>query len=189
MSVDLSDYTDVLRREISPPGSTVFAGVGDDVLTGYLSDALWEARLDGFVTGYKADPDGIVTPEDDNAPDITRDLIALLVIYAGIRILRNQILNTNTRFVAKAGPVEYETENSATMLVEMLKQLKSIKDRLLFQEQGYGMTTVQLVDGYTVRQFEPASYAGFVGTLLAEQFGSVLLDSYTPSGDYGGYVI
>lgn len=143
MAVDLSEYVDVLRREITPPGGV--SPLTDDQLTGYLADALWEARLDGFLSDYSADPDGVVTP------DISRDLIALLVVYAGIKILRNQILNTNTAFKAKAGPVEFETENSATMLVEMLRQLKAVKDRLLDAENSYGMTTVQLVDGFTVR--------------------------------------
>lgn len=158
MAVDLSDFVAALRREITPPGSDLFAGVGDEVFTGYLADAFWEARLDGFLSSWSADDDGIVVPVAPNTTDLPRDQIAAIIIYAGVRVLRNQILNTQTAFRAQAGPVEYEVQNSAQMLVEMLKQLKAVKDRLIDSVgSGIETTTTAYIDAYATRLGLPAT--------------------------------
>lgn len=160
MAVDLSDYVDSLRREITPLGSDIFSTVNATALTGYLSDAFWEARLDGFMTNYVADEDGVVTPTSGTT-DLDRRYVALVVLYAGIKILRNRILNMNTSFRAKAGPVEFEQQNSATMLAEMLKQLRATKDRILEElDDAEAMTTVLYLDAFSVRLFDGSSYWG-----------------------------
>lgn len=158
MAVDLTDYAPTLRREISPLGSDLFASIGDSELGLHLADAFWEARLDGFLAGYTADEDGVVEPAATGA-DLTPAGVALIVLYAGIRILRNRILNMNTGFRAKAGPVEFEQQNSATMLAEMLKQLRDRKNQLLERAEVVG-TDVVLIDAYSVRLLNPASYGG-----------------------------
>lgn len=159
MAVDLSDYVDSLKREVVPLGSTLFSAVTLTQWTAYLTDAFWEARLDGFMTGYAADEDGIVTNDTIGGDDLDRRFVALIVLYAGIRVLRNRILNTNTGFRAKAGPVEFEQQNSATMLAEMLKQLRTTKDRIL-EELDSDMTSTLVLDALSVRMFEPPSYWG-----------------------------
>ena len=128
MPLDLSDYVESLQREVIPPGSSLFANVDDAAWIGYLADAFWEARLDGFLTGYSADDDGLVTRIVDTVPeDMPRQYVSLVILYAGIRVLRNKILNTNTGFRAKAGTVEYETQSGASVLSEMLRQLAAMK--------------------------------------------------------------
>ena len=169
MSVDLSDYVDSLKREVSPPGSDVFAGVGDDVFAGYLADAFWEVRLDGFVEPYSADPDGIVTPLSDSGPDIGREDIALVILYAGIKIIRNRLLSTQTRLTAKAGPVEFTTENSANLLTEMLKELSNIKNRLLYLKTYNQDVTV--LDAFSARSVSGPSYAGYLYDFYAGAIG------------------
>lgn len=159
MAVDLSEYIDSLKREVIPVGSTMFSDIGSDVWTGHLSDAFWEARLDGFLTGYVADEDGLVTNEA-GATDLDRRYVALIVLYAGIRVLRNRILNMNTGFRAKAGPVEFEQQNSATMLAEMLKQLRATKDRIIEELDQSDVTSVLYLDAFSTRLFEGASYWG-----------------------------
>lgn len=171
MAVDLFDYVDVLRREVSPPGSTLFATVADDTMASYLADAFWEARLDGFVSKYEASLDGVITPLDAGAPDIPREQIALVVLYAGLKILRNQLINQTSRFKAKAGPVEFETENSANLMTEMAKQLASVRDRLLAVEDFD--TPTFLVDASWVRSTPVvtswgAEYLEWVGSAFAE---------------------
>lgn len=173
MSVDLSNYVETLKREVTPPGSTLFADVGEDTWIGYLADAFWEARLDGFLSSWEASEDGIVTPSEVGGDDMPRDSVALVVLYAGIKVLRNRILNINTGFRAKAGPVEYETQNSATVLAEMLKQLQGVKDRLLKARDdalNVNGTTTLLVDGYSVRQWTSDAY---YGDLLAGLYAGV----------------
>lgn len=163
MAVDLSDdqYVDSLKREVVPLGSTLFDGVADDQWVGYLTDGFWEAKLDGFLPGYVADEDGIVTNEV-GGPDLDRRYVALIVLYAGIRILRNRILNMNTGFRAKAGPVEFEQQNSATMLAEMLKQLRATKDRILEELEAADETSVMVLDAFSTRLFSPGSYWGSI---------------------------
>lgn len=156
-AVDLSDFVDVLRREVTPAGTTT--AVSDDELAGYLADAFWEARLDGFLLGYEADEDGLVTATSASM-DFPRQDVALCVLYAGVRILRNQILNTKTAFRAKSGANEFEQQNSATMLAEMLKQLRSTKDRLI--EQIRDQTPVHAFDALSTRLFNGMSYYGSI---------------------------
>ena len=81
------------------------------------------------------------------------------MLYAGITVLYNKILNTNTGFRAKAGPVEFEQQNSATVLAEMLKQLREAKDRILEQIETDETSTLVL-DALSVRLLYPGSYWG-----------------------------
>lgn len=153
MAVDLDDYVPSLQREVNPPGTAIF-DVSDDVWVGYLTDAFWEARMDGFMAGYTCDEDGSVTPLAGGGADLPRQYVALIVLYAGVRILRTQILNTKTLFRAKAGPTEFEQQNSATMLAEMLKQLAAAKQQLIDQIQdvtpvyGWDAVVKRVLDGY-----------------------------------------
>lgn len=158
MAVDLADYVGALKREVIPLGSTLFASVTDTQWLAYLADAFWEARFDGFMLGYEADEDGLVEPVSGDS-DLDLKYVALIVLYAGIKILRNQILNTRTSFRAKAGPVEFEQQNSATMLAEMLKQLRAIKERAL-EELNASATEVMVLDAFSVRMFSSSSYYG-----------------------------
>lgn len=157
MAVDLADFVESLKREVIPLGSGLFADVNDDAWIGYLSDAFWEARLDGFMEGYTADEDGVI---EGGTTDLDRRYVALVVLYAGIRVLRNRILNMNTGFRAKAGPVEFEQQNSATMLAEMLKQLRTTKDRILQELDEAEATAVLALDAFSVRLFDSGSYWG-----------------------------
>lgn len=166
MAVDLSDFVDVLRREINPPGSALFDEVLDEELTGHLADAFWEARLDGLVKAWTADEDGIVEPLKVGGSELGREWVALLVLYAGIRMLRNHLMNQQTTFRAEAGPVSFETQSSATVLAELLKQLQATKLRLL--EMGQDASLDAIVDGYTVRMLCPGSYGGFLAGLFHE---------------------
>jgi hypothetical protein len=158
MATDLSDYVESLEREVTPLGSATFAAISDDTWLAYLTDAFWEARLDGLMVGYTCDEDGLVTADSDGS-DLPRQYVALIVLYAGIRVLRNRILNSSAsdKLRAKAGPVEFERESgsSATVLAEMLKQLRATKDRIL--EELDDETSVLYLDAFSTRLF---SYSG-----------------------------
>lgn len=196
MAVDLSDYVDTLRREVTPPGSTTFATVSDDVFTGYLADAFWEVKLDGFNEPYVCDADGIVIPigdpdasniangftvtSYDPVNDMPRDHVALVCLYAGIKILRNKLLETGSKLRAKAGPVEFETENSANLLTEMLKELQEVRRRLLFLKTMN--QDVSLVDAFSARSTSAASYSGYLYDWYAGAFGSPGSDLYYDTG-------
>lgn len=167
MAVSLADYVPSLKREVQPPGVNTFTGVTEAQWVGYLADAFWEARLDGLLEGFVVagyDPDdasdSTIEPTSPGGSDITGADMALIILYAGIRMLRNQILNMQAGFRAKAGPVEYEVESaSATVLVEMLKQLRAIKDRIL-ETIDAGDSPVLIVDAFSTRLYQPLSYFG-----------------------------
>ena len=209
MAVDLSDYVDTLRREVTPPGSTTFATVPDEVLVGYLCDAFWEVTLDGFLgtsqnvnskgtvpsANYSVDTNGIVLPSSDPqvvagaisytptpydpSVDMNRSEVALVCLYAGIKIIRNKLLEANTRLRAKAGPVEYEADNSANLLVEMLRELQSVRQRLLWL-RTYNQD-VSMIDAFSARSISPASYSGYLYDWYAGAFGSPNTDLFWPT--------
>lgn len=165
MAVELLDYVPSLLREVRPPGSTLFSTVGDADWVGYLSDAFWEARLDGFLAGYVAEgtageDDWTIEPTSGTA-DIDRKDIALVILYAGIKVLSRQILNMSGGFRAKAGSVEFEQNASlSNVLAEMLKQLRATKDRII-DELETGTTGVAVIDTFSTRLFDP--YGGYWG--------------------------
>lgn len=120
MSVDLGDLIEDLQSEVSPPGSDLFPDATDDDWLSNLRNAFWECILDGVIEGYE-ESDGIIDPESGTT-DLSRNLQQLIVYYAGIRILKNRLSNLNTLFRTKAGPVEYETQNSAQVLKGLLDE-------------------------------------------------------------------
>jgi hypothetical protein len=196
MAVDLSDYVETVRREVAPPGSTTFDTVSDDVFTGYLADAFWEVKLDGFMEPFACDSAGIVlpindaqvqaglssyTPSDyDATVDIGREQIALICLYAGIKIIRNRLIEQPAKTRAKAGPVEFEQDYSANLLVEMLKELQSVKNRLLYLKTFN--QDVALVDAFSARSTSAASYSGYLYDWYAGAFGGPLSDTYYDTG-------
>jgi hypothetical protein len=196
MAVDLSDYVDTLRREVTPPGSTTFATVSDDVFTGYLADAFWEVRLDGFIEPFVCDSSGIIVPSSDPqvlagataflpsaynaALDIGRDQIALVCLYAGIKIIRNRLMEQSSRVRAKAGPVEFEQDYSANVLTEMLRELSDTRKRLLYLKTFN--QDVTLIDSFSARSASASSYAGYLYDWYAGAFGSPNSDLFDNTG-------
>jgi hypothetical protein len=129
MATDLEELVPSLRRMVNPPGSELLPGVTDGVLVGYLSDAFWLGRLDGFFGGY-TESDGLVSPVSGDT-ELPRDWQQLIVFYAGMQIVENELRAKNTQFRVQAGPVEYEVQNSAQLLREHLVALHRRRDYLL----------------------------------------------------------
>lgn len=171
MAVDLGDVIESLKREINIPGGDNFTAATDDMYLGYLQDAFWEARLDGITVLAQWDElDGNITPVVVGGADITRDLLQLLVLIGGMRILRNDLLfELSQNFRAKAGPVEFETTGGTSVLVAVLKDLQAQRNILLTRLSDLGAIPTYYFDALIERE-----------TSLA--FG---LSDY-PSGGYGG---
>jgi hypothetical protein len=159
-TTDLSDWTDSLRRMVATPGTfaTVFPNTSDDDLVGSLMDGMAEAQMDGFFinpTLFSYDPDsGIVTPA------LTPPQISLIVLYAGSRIIRAELMARNTTFRAKAGPVEFETQQGSNVLTTILKDLEQRKIDILklFRNFGAGMA-FSMADAYFIKA--TGYYPGF----------------------------
>lgn len=129
MAVDLNDLILPLTREVNPPGSNLYPDAVDDDWLGQLQDSFWEAKLYGFFGNF-TEADGLVSPITGTT-DLERTLQQLIVLFAGIRSIRMKMVNLNTLFRAKAGPVEFETQNSANLLNTIMKQLQDKIDTLL----------------------------------------------------------
>lgn len=192
MAVNLLDMVPTVRREVTPPGSTTFQTVPDTVFVGYLADAFWEVKLDGFIEPYVCDAQGIIIPATssdaanisqgflvtafDPSVDMSRDQVALVCLYAGIKIIRNKLLEQTSRIRAKAGPVEFEQDFSANLLVEMLKELQQIRARLLWLRAED--MQVSLIDAFSARSSSPSSYSGYLYDWYMGAFGSPVGDLF-----------
>lgn len=141
MATDLSDLIPYLLGEIAPPGQgdTAFPEADEGTWLIYLQSAFWSARLDGLLKGY-TEEDGMVTP------DLPRDLQQLVVTYAAINTTSNQLLGMQTAFRAKAGPVEYEEERSATLLRGLLDELIARRNRILDRLGDMGVVDTYYID-------------------------------------------
>lgn len=79
-----------------------------------------DASYDDLING------GVITPtggEYSPTQDLPRDLQQLIVLWAAWKIALNYMSSLNTGFRAKAGPVEYETSQAATVLKDVLDEL------------------------------------------------------------------
>lgn len=149
MAVALADLVDSLRREVSPPGEDLFPDAVDADFEGNLQDAFWEARLDGLLEGY-TESGGSVTPSSGST-DLTRDLQQIIVLYAGVRIVRNHLRSLNTLFRSKAGPVEFETQKSAAVLKSLLDDLHSRRALVLARLSDVGSSDSYYIDALIAR--------------------------------------
>lgn len=160
MATDLSDLVEAFKREVTIPGTfeTTFPDTDDDAIAAALGDAFAEAQLDGFFGTMSLDVDaGLVDP------DLSVAGAALVVMYAGMRMIRQQLRGLNTRTAYKAGPVEYEVEKAATALTEELKQLQARRNQILANaiRMGRGAGTVFMIDAYVTRAYSRNMYGGF----------------------------
>lgn len=161
MSTLLSTLVPALKRELAVPGTfdTVFPDTTDDDLVGALADGFAEAQLFGFfktLTLTAAGSDWQVDPELSAAGG------ALVVIYASIRGIRSQLRGIKTMSRYKAGPVEYETAQAASVLTAELAYLKARLDDILKHATGRGSAGMATVfDNYLARNCERSSWGGF----------------------------
>lgn len=121
MATPISDLRAQLQREINITGFEQLPDVTNNDLDGYIADAFWEARLLGLLTGYTISGTNI---QDDDAGDLPEYYQQLVVMVAGVRMLRLKIMNLATNIRAHAGPVEYEQQASATTLRAILAGLE-----------------------------------------------------------------
>lgn len=156
---NLADLVEAFKREVSVPGtfSQDFPLTSDDDLAAALGDAFGEAQLDGFFGAMELDPaTGVVTP------DLSLAGAALIVIYGGIRMTRQQLRALRTATKYKAGPVEYELQSSASAVTEDLKQLERRKQSIIDGaiRAGRGRGTTFVLDAYVSRQGTYDFYGG-----------------------------
>lgn len=131
---DLADYTESLRNVIARPGTfaDLFPETTDDGLVLVLQDALAECHLEQSLLHHEADANGLVRPT------LSSGQAAMVVLYAGVRLIRAELFNRVTSAKYVAGPVSAETTYATNVLRDIMKALQAQKDRV---------TTVQAVSG------------------------------------------
>lgn len=155
MAIDLTDLVESLQREVNPPGTDLFPNATEDQWLGNLRDSFWEAKLFGFFDGF-TESEGIVTPTSGST-DVTRAYQQLIVLFAGGRIITNELRNIKTVFRAQAGPVEYETQQSATLLRDILKEVRKKIEVLVEGIGDFGETETTYINSLTAR-FDSLAY-------------------------------
>src|SRR5690606_9585431 len=82
-------------------------------------------------------------------PDLSTSGAALVVIYAGIRLMRQKIMSLTGKTRFAAGPVSAEVGANTYAQTEMLKQLERRREKILANaDQG---ATTFVLDGYLAR--------------------------------------
>lgn len=157
---NVEELVEGFKREVAIPGTfTVdFPSTSDEDLSEALKDAFGMARLDGFFGGTTLDPaTGVIDPDLSVAGG------ALLVTYAGLRMTRQQLRVTKTLVRYKAGPTEYETQQSAAALTEDLKQLERRRRELIdaAMRSGRASASTFVIDAYAVRASNWSFFGGF----------------------------
>ena len=143
---ELSDLVEPLKRAVAVPGEFTgsFANTTDTDLAEVLLDAFAEAQLFGFFGTYASDDDGVVTP------DLSRGEGALVVIFAMCRVLSAEIRNRKTHIRYEAKGAVFEQDQSATMLVQLLKDYQAQKADLL-KRASYATSAFYMADQYFLR--------------------------------------
>lgn len=131
MATLVSDLRAQLRREINVPGFGQLPDITNPELDGYIMDGFWEARLLGLLDSYTqtdgtefATPLGAVIKHTVDDGDLETQYQMLVVIIAGLKLLRLKIFSLAVNLRAHAGPVEYEAQASATVLRALLESLE-----------------------------------------------------------------
>lgn len=150
--MDLTDVVPSLKRAVAPLGEfdTYFPNTTDDDVRDLLADAVAECQLDGFLSSHVLD---VETAEV--LPDMSNAQIALVVLYGMARVLQARLGNTKNRTKYVAGSAEAETEQSASILVELLRQTKERKRQLLDDARsGNASSAFVMVDGYIAKSID-----------------------------------
>jgi hypothetical protein len=172
-----------LKRELAVPGEfpTTFPNTQDSDLAGSLADSFAQAQLDGFFSKQVVDPVALTVN-----PGLSSGGGALIIIYASERMIRSQLRALKTTVKYEAAGVIYETQQSANVLTEQLKEFSVRRLRLLslILRQARSARAVYVTDGYLTRSqgYYPLNYYGEFGSF----YGSELL-GFAPGALLGGY--
>ncbi len=147
---DLALFTQSLRNVVARPGTyaDLFPETTDDLLIQVLADGLAECHLEATLLGYEADDNALVRPP------LASGQIALVVLYAGLRLLRSELVNrvTSTKYVA--GPVSAETTYATNVLRDIMKALQAQKDRVtILLSTNTAATAFSMADSYAANNW------------------------------------
>lgn len=153
--MDLADLVPSLKRALAAPGEfdSIFPNSTDADLSGTVADAVAECMLDGFLRTTVLDVNAETT-----TPDLTSPQQALVILYAMARVVTARVANLKNRTRYKAGPTEVDTEQSATVLVQLLKDITDRKRQILDDARiGNLAHAFEMVDMYIAKSIDYSS--------------------------------
>lgn len=172
MAVDMQDLVEGLKGKLNPPGFDLYPNSNDGQWVVRLTDAFWSARLAGMLEGFEENAatrggpeefgEGIITPlraevgydEPDGylaTEDLSRELQQIIVLWAAWNVTLSKMMQIKTLFRSKAGPVEYETQQSATLLKAVLD---SLKEEMTEAKKGLrGTASGRVFDAFVERSY------------------------------------
>jgi len=157
----VSSLVQSTRRATSPPGVDLHPDATDAMFGGYVEDALWTAVLKGAITGYAVDRTDpahhAIVPVAPNTKEMPGELGQLVVEFAALNIIAGDLLNLQTTIRATAGPVSFEQQRSATVLVAVLKNIQGQIALSLEQIGKLGHANTTVFDGLIERTLATAS--------------------------------
>lgn len=118
----VSDLRAQLSRRINVTGAEQLGDLTSGLLDGHILDGFWSARLQGMLAAYTSD--GTDITKSSNGDDLPEHLQQMVVLFAAFHLIRMKIMQLAVNFSAKAGPVEYEQQASATVLRALLDSLE-----------------------------------------------------------------
>jgi len=155
-SVDLAEIIPDLQAAVTAPGiDSPYASASDGEWLARLKNGFWAAFNDGVISSsFDCDEDGVVVSTET----FGRDLQQIVIMYAGMNILQNRLAQINTSFKAKAGSVEYETQQSAQVLKGLLDSMLEQRNFLLKRLSDSGTVSSYYIDSVISR--DEAIYRG-----------------------------
>ena len=150
-SVDLSELIGDLEAAVTVPGATSpFVTASETEWLTRLRNGFWSAFNEGVISNFICDEDGIIQPVSGEAT-FGRDLQQIVIMYAAINIYQNQLMQLKTLFRAKAGQVEYETQQSAQVMKTLLDSLLAQRATILKRLSDGGFTDSYYIDALRSR--------------------------------------
>lgn len=161
----MSTLVPALKRELAVPGTfdAAFPNTTQADLVGSLADGFAEAQLFGFFPTMaltfipNADP---LLVDWETSEDLSSSGGALVVIYTSIRYIRAQFRTLKTMQRYKAGPVEFETQQAASVLTAELEFLMKRLDDIVTNAVGSARPLASVFDNYLARNCA-MSWGGF----------------------------
>jgi hypothetical protein len=162
---DLDLLVPSLKRFIAVPGgfAALFPSTTDTDLSGCLADGFARAQLDGFFIGSQFGHDLDLTT-NIVTPDLTLREGALVVLYAGKRLVQAQLLNLKTATKYEAKGLIYDVQQAASVLTTLLKDYTAELDRIVQQARTSNASSAfVMADAYFIRA--TGWYRGYGGQL------------------------
>lgn len=181
MAVDMGEeLVGLVQVEANPPGFNLYPNATDDTWLDNLRNGFYDLKLYGLITGFEENiasrasddfadfAEGVITPTGVDADydgvdhafvdgtDLDRDTQQLLIIWAAWKAMTLRLTALKGVFRAKAGPVEYETQQAATVLVEALRQKKEMIQFIIGRMSTLTANTVSVFDAFVERSYQQA---------------------------------